>query len=75
MPDAAKDKRTRADKEQSRRFIATAREHGADERESLADNLLGKLARTPPESRKRSAKVKPDHNDRAQHNRVEEETD
>jgi hypothetical protein len=39
------------DKEQSRLFIKKAREIGADEQRSAADELLGKLAKTPPEPR------------------------
>lgn len=34
--------------EQSALFIEKAREVGADESQSLADLLLGRLARTPP---------------------------
>jgi hypothetical protein len=40
------------DKEQSRRFIEAAREIGADEESSLADELLGRLAKQGPEPRK-----------------------
>jgi hypothetical protein len=40
------------DKEQSRRFIETAREIGADEETSAADNVLGRLAKQKPEPRK-----------------------
>jgi hypothetical protein len=39
------------DKEQSNLFIKKAREIGADEQRSAADELLGKLAKTPPEPR------------------------
>ncbi len=35
------------DKAQSKAFIAKAREIGADEESSCADELLGRLARTP----------------------------
>lgn len=39
----------RADKDQSRRFIETAREIGADEDKSAGDELMKRLARTPPD--------------------------
>jgi hypothetical protein len=41
----------RDDKEQSRAFIKKAREIEADEQDSSADNLLGKLAKMKPEPR------------------------
>lgn len=41
------------DKEQPRLFIKKAREIGADESESRADELLGKLAKSPPVRRMR----------------------
>jgi hypothetical protein len=47
-------KRTRAkpdDPEQSRAFIEKAREIGADEDKSAADQLMGRLAKAPPEPR------------------------
>jgi hypothetical protein len=37
------------DEKQSERFIETAREIGADEDKSAADDLMIRLARTPPE--------------------------
>jgi hypothetical protein len=40
------------DKEQSRAFIETAREIGADEDSSAADHVLGRLAKQPREPRK-----------------------
>ena len=40
------------DKEQSRLFIETAREIGADEESSAADQVLGRLAKQQPEPRK-----------------------
>jgi len=40
------------DKEQSKLFIEKAREIGADEVKSASDELIGKLARKPPEPRK-----------------------
>jgi hypothetical protein len=40
------------DKEQSRRFVETAREIGADEVSSGADQVLGRLAKQQPEPRK-----------------------
>jgi hypothetical protein len=40
------------DKEQSRLFIETAREIGADEDTSEADTVLGRLAKQQPEPRK-----------------------
>jgi hypothetical protein len=39
------------DKEQSKLFIAKAREIGTDEDRSGADRLLGHLAKMPPEPR------------------------
>jgi hypothetical protein len=46
------------DPEQSRAFIKKAREIGADEDKSAADQLLGRLAKMPPqpktETKKRS---------------------
>ncbi|MGO9400762.1 MAG: hypothetical protein ACLP19_23405 [Xanthobacteraceae bacterium] len=42
------------DKEQSKLFIEKAREIGADEERSEADNLIGQLAKKPPEPRKKS---------------------
>jgi hypothetical protein len=44
-------KTKRDDPAQSRAFIKKAREIGADEQRSAADELLGKLAKTPPEPR------------------------
>jgi hypothetical protein len=40
------------DKEQSKDFIKKAREIGADEENSAADELMKRLAKTPPEPRK-----------------------
>lgn len=40
------------DKDQSRLFIETAREIGADEDKSAADSILGRLVREKPEPRK-----------------------
>lgn len=40
------------DKAQSKRFIETAREIGASEEDSVADSIMGKLAKQPPEPRK-----------------------
>jgi hypothetical protein len=45
------------DKEQSRLFIEMARETGADEDSSAADQVLGRLAKQQPELRKPSRKV------------------
>jgi hypothetical protein len=39
-------------KEQSKRFIEKAREIGADEGKSAADELIGQLAKSPPTPRK-----------------------
>jgi hypothetical protein len=39
------------DPDQSRRFIMTAIERGADRLSSPADKLLGRLAKMPPEPR------------------------
>jgi hypothetical protein len=40
------------DKKQSKLFIDKAREIGADEDKSAADEVIGRLAKTPPEPRK-----------------------
>lgn len=48
-----KPKAKRDDPEQSRAFIEKAREIGADEDRSAADDLLGKLAKRPPEPHKK----------------------
>jgi hypothetical protein len=40
------------DEDQSRRFIETAREIGADEEKSAADQLLGRLAKKPPDPKR-----------------------
>jgi hypothetical protein len=40
------------DKEQSKSFIKTARKIEADEGKSASDELLGRLARMPPEPRR-----------------------
>jgi hypothetical protein len=40
------------DEQQSRLFIEKAREIGADEEKSRADELIGQLAKKPPEPRK-----------------------
>lgn len=45
----SKEKSRRDDKEQSRLFIKTAREVGADEEKSAADELIGRLAKMPPQ--------------------------
>ena len=45
----SKGKSRRDDKEQSRLFIKTAREVGADEEKSAADELIGRLAKMPPQ--------------------------
>lgn len=44
------------DKEQSRLFMETAREIGADEESSAADQVLGQLAKQRPEPRKPARK-------------------
>jgi len=41
------------DKKQSRLFLEKAREVGADEEKSAADELLAQLAKKPPEPRKK----------------------
>lgn len=43
----------RDDDEQLRLFIKKAREIGADEEHLAADELIGQLAKKPPEPRKR----------------------
>lgn len=40
------------DKEQSERFIETARKIGADRESSAADQVVGRLAKQAPEPRK-----------------------
>jgi hypothetical protein len=45
------------DKEQSKLFIEKAREIGADEEKSAADELIGRLAKMPPEPRTKPPKV------------------
>jgi hypothetical protein len=45
------------DPEQSRLFIEKAREIGADEEKSAADELIGRLAKMPPEPRTKKPKV------------------
>jgi hypothetical protein len=52
-----KQKPKRDDRAQSRDFIEKAREIGADEEKSSADELLGRLARMPPEPRKGQKKT------------------
>ena len=44
------------DKEQSQRFIMTAIARGADRMSTPSDKLLGRLAKMPPEPKKRSDK-------------------
>jgi hypothetical protein len=44
------------DKEQSRLFIETAREIGADEEKSEADELLGRLAKQQPDPKVKKPK-------------------
>jgi len=53
LPKAVKvnDDRKRNDPEQSRLFIEKARDIGADEEKSAADELIGRLAKTPPQPR------------------------
>jgi hypothetical protein len=41
------------DPDQSRRFLEKAREIGADEEKSESDELIGRLAKKPPEPRKK----------------------
>ncbi len=48
----AKSKVKQDDKEQSKLFIEKAREVGANEEKSRADDLIGQLAKKPPEPRK-----------------------
>src|SRR6185312_11590465 len=49
-------KPNRDDAEQSRLFIEKAREIGADEEKSRADELIGRLAKKPPEPHPRIKK-------------------
>jgi hypothetical protein len=44
------------DRDQSKLFVNTAREIEVDEGKSASDILLGRLAKMPPEPRKKSAK-------------------
>ncbi|WGR90994.1 hypothetical protein MTX20_20455 [Bradyrhizobium sp. ISRA435] len=48
------------DPEQSKAFIEKAREIGADEEKSAADELMGRLAKKPPKPHVPAAKRKPD---------------
>lgn len=41
------------DDEQSKMFIETAREIEADEKQSAADDIMKKMAKTPPKPRKK----------------------
>lgn len=51
----------RDDAEQSRLFIKKARERGADEKSNAAaDELLGRLAKMPPEPRTNGKKKRDD---------------
>lgn len=43
------------DEDQSKQFIEKAREIGADEKKSRADELIGQLAKKPPDPRKSEA--------------------
>lgn len=49
-----KPKSKRDDPEQSKLFIAKAREIGANEGQSAADKLVGHLAKLPPEPKQKS---------------------
>src|SRR5437868_6533432 len=51
-PKMSAPKSKRDDPEQSKLFIEKAREIGADEEKSVADELLGRLAKMPPEPHK-----------------------
>jgi hypothetical protein len=46
------------DKEQSERFMETARKVGANRESSAADELLGRLAKQPPQARPKAKKGK-----------------
>jgi hypothetical protein len=46
------------DKEQSKLFVAKAREIEADEKSSASDQLLGRLAKMKPEPRRGNRKLK-----------------
>jgi hypothetical protein len=48
--------KNRDDPEQSKLFIAKAREIGADGKQSAADELLGHLAKMPPQPKAKSNK-------------------
>jgi hypothetical protein len=56
MPKKTKADTKPDDKDQSRLFIETAREIGADEEASAADQVLGRLAKQQPEPRKQPRK-------------------
>jgi hypothetical protein len=57
----SKEKSRRDDKEQSRLFIKTARECGADEEKSAADELIGRLAKMPPQPQGKAHSKKTGH--------------
>ena len=46
----------RDDPTQSKAFIEKAKEIEADEKESAADEVIGRLTKMPPEPRKKTAK-------------------
>ena len=56
MPKTKPNRPAKDDREQSRLFIDKAREIGADEKESAADQLLGRLAKMKPAPLAKKAK-------------------
>ena len=53
MSNPQRAKRPPDDKQQSKLFIEKAREIGADEEKSAADDLMGRLAKTPPKPKRK----------------------
>ena len=51
LPVAKNKRHKKDDPEQSRLFVEKAREIGADEEKSKSDELIGQLAKKPPEPR------------------------
>jgi hypothetical protein len=58
LPVSKKQSPKKDDPDQSRLFIEKARELGADEEKSRADDLIGRLAKKPPEPRSKKSSRK-----------------
>jgi hypothetical protein len=58
MTKAEKKNRKPNDTAQSRLFIEKAREIGADEEKSMADELMGRLAKTPPDHQSKAKRMR-----------------